>query len=172
MARPHSRLMRRGTPRASRWISRSAARSKGSGPDQPATASRWVMYWVLSSALSASRWKRAMTRWASCSSSGRASMSRSSGWPISTICSSLRSLVSRLVSRRSCSSTSALSCCASSMMSTQLRPAAWACSRNWLSRPVQWRTVSPPITVPGATTPKSSHTVCTSSAAVRRGLTM
>ena len=58
---------------------------------------------------------------------------RSSGWPIRMICSSLRSLVSRLVSRRSCSSTSADRFCASSMISTLLRPAAWACSRNSLS---------------------------------------
>ena len=172
MARPHSRLMRRGTPRASRCTSCSAAASKGTGPDPPATASRWVMYCAVSSADKASRWKRAITRWASCSSSGRASMPRSSGWPIRMICSSLRSLVSRLVSRRSCSSTSALSSCASSMINTQLRPSAWACSKKELSRPVQCLTLSPCCAVWAGTMPNSSHTDCTSSVALSLGLTM
>ena len=59
---------------------------------------------------------------------------RSSGWPIRMICSSLRSLVSRLVSSRSCSSTSADRFCASSITSTLLRPAACASSRKRVQR--------------------------------------
>ena len=59
--------------------------------------------------------------------------SRSSGWPMRMICSSLRSAVSRLVSRRNCSSTSGARLCASSMTSTALRPSAWARSRKAFS---------------------------------------
>ena len=69
--------------------------------------------------------------------SSRDRISSSSGWPRMMICSSLRWLVSRLVSRRSCSSTVLSRFCASSMISTVFSPRAWASSRNRLMRSMQ-----------------------------------
>ena len=68
-------------------------------------------------------------RCASWRSSVRPSSSRSSGWPIRMICSSFCVSVSRLVSRRTCSSTSGARFCASSTTSTMRLPSACALSR-------------------------------------------
>ena len=73
-------------------------------------------------------------RCASWRSSTRPNNSRSSGWPMRMICSSFCVSVSRLVSRRTCSSTSGARFCASSTTSTMRLPSACALSRWRLSR--------------------------------------
>ena len=113
-----------------------------------------------------------MTRWASCSRSGRSSIVRSSGWPMRTICSSFLSLVSRLVSRRSCSSTSAESICASSMMRTLFWPTAWVCSRKSLSASTYVLTVGVGTSAGADGMWNSSQIVFSSSITVSFGLKM
>ena len=65
-----------------------------------------------------------------------ASRSRSSGWPIRMICNSFCLAVSRLVSRRTCSSTAGVRFCASSTTSIVRRPSACAFKRCRLSASV------------------------------------
>ena len=75
-------------------------------------------------------------RCASCRNSGLSSRSRSSGWPIRMICSSLAVAVSRFVSSRTCSSVCVLRFCASSTISTTRRPRACVSSRWRPSRSI------------------------------------
>src|SRR5690554_4979642 len=92
-------------------------------------------------------------------------MSCSSGWPSSTICSSFFSAVSRLVSSRNCSSTSAERFWASSIISTLCRPAAWALSRSWLMASTRILIVA----LAAWAIPSSSQMADNSSRAERRG---
>ena len=106
-------------------------------------------------------------RCASWRSSTRPNNSRSSGWPMRMICSSFWVSVSRLVSSRTCSSTSGARFCASSTTSTMRLPSACALSRWRLSRSTRsLRLRSEPT---GTWSPSSSQMASRNSAGVMRG---
>ena len=67
-----------------------------------------------------------------CSRCGCETLSRSSGWPTSTICKSLSDDVSRFDSIRNSSSTLSERFCASSMITTTSRSSASCWIKNWL----------------------------------------
>ena len=101
-------------------------------------------------------------RCASCRKSDRASNSRNSGWPIRMICSSFCFDVSRLVSRRTCSSTSRARFCASSTRTIVRRPSACAASKYLFSASI--RALLLPLSSTPAT-PSSSQIVSRNSMA-------
>ncbi len=71
-------------------------------------------------------------RWRSCRSLWLFKRSRNSGWPIRTICNSLRSSVSMFEINRTCSSNSSVKFCASSTIKTVSLPASVCFSKKSL----------------------------------------
>ena len=125
IARCAIRLIRRGTPPDRRCSRRIAARVKMRGGVVPAaTFSRWRTYAAVSRFASGPMCQRSVMRWFSCTSSGCMRSARSCGWPTRTMRRSFSVVVSRFDSRRSCSSTSIESACASSITTIDRRPAS------------------------------------------------
>jgi hypothetical protein len=168
IARCATMLTIRGTPPATWWIRHSAG-GENSSRACPwlATASRWWMYATVSELVSGPMCQRSVMRWLSCTSSGCCRSWRSWGWPTSTMRSSFSVVVSRFESRRSCSRVSIPTACASSMITTDRRPAARPASRCLL-RPSVRRV----LLVLRDGSPNSALMRCNSSRGDRAGLKM
>src|SRR5579862_882964 len=124
----------RGMPCDARATRSTASESNGKLPLPPPWRQRWRIYWATSAGSSGTMSSRTETRWRNCRRSSRRIRSRSSFWPASTTCNSLRSAVSKFISSRTSSSNSAESLWASSTSSTAVLPSWSQVIRNSQNR--------------------------------------
>ena len=141
-------LMSRGIPPEYSTIRSTAGSENNPRSREPAMRSRVRMYVRASAAVSGAIWERSPTRCLSCCSSGIRSLALSSGWPTSTICSSLLVGVSKFESNRTCSSVEASRFWASSRISTVFWPARSRSTRKLFSAMSCWARDSPALGTP------------------------
>src|SRR5215470_5406841 len=118
------------------------------------------MYAWVSASVSVCRWKRRRTRCVSCSREGASSLLLSSGWPARMMRSTFSLVVSTPESMRISSSTRMDRFCASSTISSTLRPAAYCSMRKLLSV-----LMSSPLRILKGEKPNCTSTACRKSIA-------